>query len=316
MRWACSDDLQNYFRIKDLLGGLTEAQQKQLRENIGISISEGGQQTPDEITYNELLSKIKGNLLVTGARYIIKDFQTIYETTEGVRGLTEFPSEIWPLLVTAIDSNKLDPRVVITTQPEYQVEYNPTKEVLSDGTTTKGKITFLKDQYNNQAYYDFKNMLFPRTYEKAGLKVSKDLYTFSIITEDSVQDASLTGLAHDNKFAENCINNVFVGETYYTILEPDCYNNTFLSGCHDVLLKWESVNNLFYEVVVDLTGTIAGKTVPQGQDILSSTVTKYVHNVNETTVLVHFDPDTFAQQITLIPDVYSQTISSGTTWNS
>jgi hypothetical protein len=107
-------------------------------------------------------------------------------------------------------------------------------------------------------------MLFPRTYEKAGLKVSKDLYTFSIITEDSVQDASLTGLAHDNKFAENCINNVFVGETYYTILEPDCYNNTFLSGCHDVLLKWESVNNLFYEVVVDLTGTIAGKTVPQG----------------------------------------------------
>jgi hypothetical protein len=25
-RWACADDLNNYFRIKDLLGGLTEMQ--------------------------------------------------------------------------------------------------------------------------------------------------------------------------------------------------------------------------------------------------------------------------------------------------
>jgi hypothetical protein len=23
-RWACTDDLKNYFRIRDLLGGLTE----------------------------------------------------------------------------------------------------------------------------------------------------------------------------------------------------------------------------------------------------------------------------------------------------
>ena len=35
-RYACIHDLNNYFKKKDLLGGLTDLEQEQLRKNIGI----------------------------------------------------------------------------------------------------------------------------------------------------------------------------------------------------------------------------------------------------------------------------------------
>ena len=41
-RYACIHDLNNYFKKKDLLGGLTELEQEQLRKNIGI-IDYGGE---------------------------------------------------------------------------------------------------------------------------------------------------------------------------------------------------------------------------------------------------------------------------------
>ncbi len=320
-RWACAADLNNYFRIKDLLGGLTEMQKKILRENIGISMSEGGQSTPTSLTHAELTTLIANSSLTTGARYVITDFQTIYESNLNTKetwgtSTSLYPSVTYSIIVTAIDINKLDPRVIISNHKDWVVEYDPAIQVLADGTKTKGKITYLKDSNNNQAYYDFKNIKFSRTYKEQSTEVTKVFYTFSYFNNGEVADASETNQAHNNAFAEDCYNNVFVGETYYNSFEADCYNNSFYSGCHDCSFKWETVNNIFYESVVDLTGTIAGKIIPAGQNIFSSTVTKYIHNVNENTVMVHFDPDTYAQQITLIPDVYSQQIVTGTIWNS
>jgi hypothetical protein len=46
--------------------------------------------------------------------------------------------------------------------PEWTVEYNVNSEVLPDTTKTKGKITYLKDDNNNSAYYDFKNVRYIR----------------------------------------------------------------------------------------------------------------------------------------------------------
>ena len=295
-RWACANDLNNYFRIKDLLGGLTDMQKKILRENIGINTSEGGQQVPTNITHAELTTLINNSSLITGARYIITDFQTVYESGKG---------EINPLLVTAINTNKIDSRVVSLNNSDWIIEYDPL-------TGDKGTITYLKDKNNNSAKYDFKSIKFSRTYNGQ----IKQFYTFSYIEDGEIKDASETNLAHDNELGDNCTNNVFVGETYFNSFKAKCYNNSFYGGCHDCQFDWETINNEFNESVVDLHGTIAGKTIPKGQNIFSSTVTKHIHNVNENTIMVHFDPDTFAQQITLIPDVYSQQIVTGTTWNS
>ena len=81
-RYACIHDLNNYFKKKDLLGGLTELEQEQLRKNIGIIDygGEGGQAKPLEVTYTLLNDYISKNSLITGARYVITDFQTIYSS--------------------------------------------------------------------------------------------------------------------------------------------------------------------------------------------------------------------------------------------
>ena len=126
-RYACIHDLNNYFKKKDLLGGLTELEQEQLRKNIGIidyggEGGECGQAKPLEVTYTLLNDYISKNSLITGARYVITDFQTIYSSnvtnnsgqkvTWGTEDSTN-PSPVWKLIVTAITNNRLDPRVVI-----------------------------------------------------------------------------------------------------------------------------------------------------------------------------------------------------------
>lgn len=308
-RWACKDDLKNYFRIRDLLGGLTEPQKRQLRENIGITVNEGGTLRPTEITQAELYSMSKSNELITGTRYLITDFQTIYKNNQDdVWGTDEsdYPSEKYSLIVTAISTDKLDPRVIISEHPTWTVEYDITSEIISPTVVTKGKITFLRDDNNNSAFYDFKNVRYARTYVKSGLTTTKAFYTFSTLYNGEILDFSSDESVHDNEICKNSYNNVFVGRTYYIKIDPDCYNNTFLEGCHDVHLCWESINNIFYEEVIDLSGTIAGKIIPDGDDLLSDSSTKHIYNVDGNTVMVNFDKDTFAQQITLIPDRYSQ----------
>lgn len=304
-RWACTDDLKNYFRIRDLLGGLTEPQKRQLRENIGVSTGEGGQSVPLSITYSTLKSIISQNQLTTGARYLITDFQTIYSNKENVTWGTDqsdYPSEKYTLIVTAISDNKLDPRIVILEHPEWTVEYDVNSEILPDTTTTKGKITYLKDDNNNSAYYDFKNIRYIRQYQ--GNSVA--FFTFSSISDGVVSDYSNNDLVHDNEICENSYDNVFIGVTYYNKFNPNCYGNTFFKGCHDTSLDWESINNTFYEPVIFVKGVIANRTIPSGEDLLSDPCTKILYNVDGNVLMVNFDKDTYAQQITLIPENYSR----------
>jgi len=79
-RYACTDDLLNYFKKKDLLSGLTTSEQAQLRRNIGIIdyTGEGGQAEPINLTYAQFWDRLSTSNLVTGASYCITDFQSIY----------------------------------------------------------------------------------------------------------------------------------------------------------------------------------------------------------------------------------------------
>lgn len=308
-RWACTDDLKNYFRIRDLLGGLTEPQKRQLRENIGVSAGEGGQTIPQSVTYSMLRSIISQNQLTTGARYLITDFQTIYDNGGGITWGTdesEYPSQKYTLLVTAISDNKLDPRVIVSEHPEWKVEYDSNPEVLPDSTVTKGKIIYLKDDNNNSAYYDFKNVRYIRN--------AKAYFTFSVVSDGNVTDFSNDDSVHDNEICENSYDNVFIGATYYNKLNPNCHGNTFLKGCHDTSLDWESINNTFYEPVVFVKGIIANRTIPAGEDLLSDPCTKLLYNVDGNVLMVNFDKDTYAQQITLIPENYSRINITGNTF--
>lgn len=315
-RYACIHDLNNYFKKKDLLGGLTELEQQQLRKNIGIIdyAGEGGQSKPLEVTYAVLNGNITKKSLVTGARYVITDFQTIYSSnvtnssgqkvTWGTDSSTN-PSPIWKLVVTAITGNRLDPRVVIDDDrmKDWVIEYDPTQETLEDGITTKGKITFMRDSNYNSAYYDFKNVKFRRTAEEledTNLNLGAaygDFYTFSDLTSGTITDSSELHNTKHNELKQGCTNNIFLGDTYDNVLEADCKGNTFLRGCHDTTLRWNSVNNMFNENVCYMEGSLYNKVFPIGDTSLSMTITKTIHKVNEATIISFLDPMTYAYQI-------------------
>lgn len=311
-RWACLSDLNNYFKKKDLLSGLTELEQKQLRLNIGVTdyTGEGGQPAPLEVTYAVLTDTITRNELITGARYLISDFQTIYTSnvtnTLGQKvtwGTTINPSPIWGLIVTAVSNNRLDPRVIINDTIGWVIEYDVTQETLEDGVNTKGKITYLRDNHFNSAYYDFKNIKFRRTsteLNNTNLNIGAaygDFYTFSDITDGIITDSSELHNTKHNRLDQGCTNNIFLGDTYDNILEADCNGNTFLRGCHDTTLKWNSVNNMFNENVCYMNGSLYNKVFSIGDTSLSMTITKTIHKVNDTTIISFLDPITYAYQI-------------------
>lgn len=316
-RYACIHDLNNYFKKKDLLGGLTDLEQQQLRKNIGIIdySGEGGQSKPIEVTYATLKDNITKKSLVTGARYIITDFQTIYSSntlnpsgkkvTWGT-STSDNPSPVWRLIVTAITNSILDPRVIIDdiNMKDWVVEYNSDEEVLEDGVKTKGKITFIKDSNNNSAFYDFKNIKFRRTSDdlsSTNLQISQgDFFTFSDIVNGVIIDSSTLHNTKHNQLKQGCYNNIFIGDTYNNILEPDCTNNSFFGGGHDNIIKWNSVNNIFNEPVCYTSGSIYNKIFLIGDTSLSTSITKTIQKVNEATIISFLDPITYAYQIIII----------------
>ena len=299
-RIACLSDLNNYFKKQELLSGLTKLEQDQLRKNIGVTdyTGEGGQTVPTEITYAALLTLINRSQLVTGARYIITDFRTIYSSnvinSSGKKiswGNTINPSNILRLVVTALTTNQLDPRVVIENST-WIVEYDVTQKTLEDGVITRGEITYLEDDKGNSAFYDFKNKKFRRS--------DGDYYTFSDITNGIITDSSTLFNTRFNRIRKGCDNNVFLGDTYYNIIEEDCQGNTFKKGCHDTVLGWSSVNNVFNENVCYMKGSLYNKTFLIGDTSLSTSISKTIHKVNEATIISFLDPITYSYQIIII----------------
>lgn len=314
-RYACLSDLNNYFKKAELLSGLTDLEQAQLRRNIGIIDYAGGtlEPAPIEINYSNLYDLFIHNNLITGAKYIITDFQTIYSSnvknSQGVNitwGLDANPSSVYQLLVTADSPNLLNKKAVILSHPEWSVEYNQTKQTFPDGAHSKGSITFLKDNNGNSAKYDFKNIKFRRTsseLENSNFSIQTsyiDLYTFSDVINGNAIDSSELQNTKYNKLSSGCYNNVFIGDTYNNTLENACINNTFIRGCHDTTLGWGSANNFFNEPVCYVSGSIYNKKIPIGNTVFSTTITKTIHKVNEATILTFLDPITYAQQIIII----------------
>lgn len=114
----------------------------------------------------------------------------------------------------------------------------------------KGVIYYLKDEYNNECGYDFKNILFLRDsewvkeYHENGMFewVEPDadgnysdlwLYTFTKLNNGVISDASITSNAAYNTIRNTASlpDNVFVsidsGEFTYNMLEFGCRGNTF-----------------------------------------------------------------------------------------
>lgn len=291
-RWACMHDLNNYFKKKDLLGGLTEPEKAQLRANIGVwnSANESGETKPVEISSNSLYNLVRTKTLTPGTRYQITDFQTIYTSNVGITfGIDTNPSKTWNIILVANSNEILDPRVTIVGHEDWEVEFDITPKTLEDGTVTKGTITYLKDANGNSAYYDFKNVKFRRG--------TKDYYTFSEVVKGEIKDSSELHNTKYNTLSQDCYNNVFLGDTYNNLLQQGCANNTFWKGCHNSIIGWESVDNDFREAVRYTNGTLCGKSLKTGDTTLSTIITKTIHKVNDVDIVSFLDPITYSYQI-------------------
>lgn len=312
-RYACTSDLVNYFKKKDLLGGLTSVEQAQLRENIGIIdyTGDNSQPSPIILTYAQFYDKLNSNSLITGAIYEITDYQTIYSSNTynaaGQRiswGQTINPSDTWILNVRAISGNQIDNRIVVKGKA-WEVRYNPSRQALEDGVLNKGTITFLRDENGNQAFYDFKNIRWNwkrADLNRAGIVANSDLalYTFSNIQEGEVVEASELHNTKFNIIQEGCYNNIFIGDTYYNIIEADSCNNIFAKGCHDCFFKWNTVSNRFNEPVCYLTGSVYNKEINTGNTVLSTSISKTIHKVNDSTIVSFLDPITYSYQVVIL----------------
>lgn len=84
-------DLQNYFKRSDYFGNLTDEELKLIQKNLGIQASIN----PSVIlsTYKEVYTLKTQSQLKTSNVYVIQDFQTIYQTSDGkVMGGEYMPS--------------------------------------------------------------------------------------------------------------------------------------------------------------------------------------------------------------------------------
>ena len=315
-RTACMSDLRDYFKISNLFGELTTPQREIARRNLGIVGNlgvDGELPVMDEISHMSLWDIIQRKELIPGASYIIKDFRTIYKSNVkngdsyiswGTTSSTN-PSPVQPLIVTAISEDRLDSRAFLKGK-EWVIEYNITPETLEDGVKTLGKITYLRDERGNSAYYDFKSIKFRRT--RSDMRDStinmdtqyKDFYTFSIIQNGEVLDRSEMEECESNTIKERSWNNVFLGETKNNIFEAEFQNNTFISGCINNHLMWGTKNNFFHEQVAYTTGTVANKVFLGSNTVFSFAVTKQLQQVYDKTLITFLDPSTYAQQIVFI----------------
>lgn len=163
----------------------------------------GGISAPISTTYSELKSLKELNQLVVGQKYRITDFVSVFDET----GITS-ANHPFDLVIEAISENLFSETAcaIIHAGDDYfsdqklyawEVRYcfdNDTKRFPQASSSGKGFIYFLKDEYGNEACYDFKNALFELSNtEYDFLTTTINAYTFSTYVSDmsEILDSSL-----------------------------------------------------------------------------------------------------------------------------
>ena len=221
-----------------------------------------------EITWSELKSLRDGGNLTPGMQYRITDYQC---TTTQVN--TQSANHQFDIIVIADDVDKLNENARAclhdgdtyfantkfeSWELKYRLDNDTTEFEWADSTNGKGIIYWMKDEYDNECPYDFKNIQYKYN--------NKWMYTFNNATDsNNIVDGSIQGYTnniinnkiksrysnnkyqiainifnigcHHNTLKNNCYNNIFGNGCMYNILENNCYSNTFGNSCNNNILK-------------------------------------------------------------------------------
>ena len=171
--------------------------------------------------------------------------------------------------------------------------YAITDLIVSTNQQVYSYISYMKDEFNNECYYDFKNALFKRYYINQvynenlidlqgtylGIKIEEN--AFYEITEENFINVYTFGYTEDATLTGQCFNNqIYPASKGYSTnnitFGPASYNNTVFWGstnnsfgdnCHDNIIDNEFYNNTFGNEIYQNTfgNSIGGNTF--GNDI-------------------------------------------------
>lgn len=295
-RHVCFKDLDNYLRKDLYFSDLTEKEKQLIRENLGLTDDPEG--VIIKGSYMEIKQLADTRSLRMDTVYMMTDFQSIYKVGDQVLGLTVCPSKVCTLILRPSTTGTFDPRVILICYEDlislkWTVEYDITQEDLGE-VGTKGKITYLKDQNNNSAFYDFKNVRFKRTQQELDLgpKTLSEgyYYTFS----DGTRDNSSSTSVKNNHLAEGCTNIVFLDSAQNVTFEGDCHNLTFFQAAANDKFYYGTRNCYFQNPIVQVRGAVHDKTL---SELISMQCPKEFNVLNDKQVCVYLDPATETYQI-------------------
>lgn len=300
-RHVCFKDLDNYFKKDTYFSDLSDEEKALVRKNLGIPEDNSDNlYNPTTIigTYDYIKNLVDLSQLQLDYLYIINNFRSIYSIDNVVLGLDNVPSTEYYVILRPVSTNMFDSRVSLMAQStnatasgtRWQVEYSIYPKQMADGTMDRGQITYLKDENNNSAYYDFKNIKFKRTLEelnKGANTYTEDQYVFTF--DNAGADNSLTSNCKNNTLGKGAWNNVFFGLTQNNTLAADAHNNTFFKSCENNVFDYGTRNNYFINDVRQCKGTVHDKELAE---VISMQCPKAFNILDDKQILVYLDSET------------------------
>ena len=243
------------------------------------------------ITWSALKTQRDNSQLIPGMQYRITDYNCTTTETD-----TQSAGHQFDVIVVADAVNKLNEnaRAAIHSGDTYftqvdaklgpwELKYCLDNDInrfswADSGSTGRGVIYYMKDEWNNECPYDFKNIQFKRNLTQGKLDntsgVETWVYTFNAYDLDSekIEDASvIVGRDADDDMTEYCFGNtiapyhriysaidvslilnntVFLNispsfECYFNRFGEDCYGNTLGFNCYINAIGDRCTNNTF-----------------------------------------------------------------------
>ena len=299
-RHVCLKDLENYIKRDEYFSDFSDEEKAIIKKNLGITTSgEFSEYDPivHLLTYDTVLQLKESEELKVGHVYVIQDFQTIY--SDGSNGVMK--GKTYWLFLHPTSNATFDPRVGIFCPEDsnnncskWTVEYDIARSEVATGEYDKGTITYLKDQNNNEAFYDFKNIKFKKTLDE--LKdfpktYTKDTYFYTFDND------GLDGSEHgwkNNRLGKGAIRNIFLNDTENTSIESDCHDNVFAGGCINSRFGYGTFKNIFKDTVYNCIGVLNNANVGHETNGFNY---KRIDDFSDKYAITYLDKDTETFQV-------------------
>lgn len=299
-RHVCLKDLENYIKRDEYFSDFSDEEKAIIKKNLGITTSgEFSEYDPivHLLTYDTVLQLKESEELKVGHIYVIQDFQTIY--SDGSDGVMK--GKTYWLFLHPTSRSTFDPRVGIFCPEDsndncskWTVEYDIARSEVATGEYNKGTITYLKDQNNNEAFYDFKNIKFKKTLDE--LKDFPKIYTKDTYFYTFDNDG-LDGSEHgwkNNRLGKGAIRNIFLNDTENTSIESDCHDNVFAGGCINSRFGYGTFKNIFKDTVYNCIGVLNNAKVGHETNGFNY---KRIDDFSDKYAITYLDKDTETFQV-------------------